>query len=60
MDLNDQFDIYEKESLNKIIRDNIDSVDELNRQFNDFLNQYRKRQRNSDDMSISITGFTNQ
>ena len=46
MDLNDQFDIYEKESLNKIIRDNIDSVDELNRQFNDFLNQYRKRQRN--------------
>ena len=60
MDLNDQFDIYEKESLNKIIRDNIDSVDELNRQFNDFLNQYRKRQRNSDDMSISLTGFTNQ
>lgn len=60
MDLNDKFDIYEKESLNKIIRDNIDSVDELNRQFNDFLNQYRKRQRNSDDMSISLTGFTNQ
>ena len=58
--INDVLNKYEDESLNKVIKNNIDDVDELNKQFNDFMDQSFKKRRNADDVSISLTGFTNQ
>ena len=58
--INDALNKYEDESLNKVVKNNIDDVDELNKQFNDFMDQSFKKRRNADDVSISLTGFTNQ
>ena len=57
--INNILDDYENKSLNKTIK-NIDDVDELNKEFNDFLDQQYKKQRDADDVSISLTGMTNQ
>lgn len=59
-ELNDKLVAYENDSLNKIIKDDIFSVDELRKQFNDFMDQQYKKRKDSDDMSIALTGMTNQ
>ena len=58
--INNILDDYENKSLNKTVKNNIDDVDELNKEFNDFLDQQYKKQRDADDVSISLTGMTNQ
>lgn len=60
MDVNELLDDYQISSLNKVIRNNIDDVDELNKQFNDYMDQSFKKRRDADDYSVSLTGFTNQ
>lgn len=59
-DVNDLLSDYEDSSLNKIVKNNIDDVDELNNEFNDFMDQSFKKRRDADDVSITLTGFTNQ
>ena len=59
-DVNDLLSDYEDSSLNKIVKNNIDDVDELNNEFNDFMDQSFKKCRDADDVSITLTGLTNQ
>lgn len=59
-DVNDLLSDYEDSSLNKIVKNNIDDVDELNSEFNDFMDQSFKKRRDADDVSITLTGLTNQ
>lgn len=58
--INGKLDIYETESLNKVVKNNVDSVDELQKQFNAFMDQQFKKRQNADDASLSLTGFTNK
>ena len=58
--INDVLNKYEDESLNKVVKNNIDDVDELNNEFNDFMDQSFKKCRDADDVSITLTGLTNQ
>ena len=57
--INATLDDYEKNSLNKVIKNNIDSVFELQRQFDDYMDQYDKKRRDADDFSVQVTGLTN-
>lgn len=59
-ELNDKFNEYEKQSLNFIIKDGIKSVDELNRQWNNFFNMHKEKRKQSDEMSLMLTGLTNE
>ena len=42
-DVNDLLSDYEDSSLYKIVKNNIDDVDELNNEFNDFMDQSFKK-----------------
>ena len=58
--VNDKLSRYEKQSLNNVVKDDVEDVNTLYKQFNKFMDQPFKHRRNADDVSISITGFTNQ
>lgn len=58
--INDVLDDYENNSLNKVVKDDINNVETLQQQFNDFMDQQFKKRRDADDLSVSLTGFTNQ
>lgn len=59
-ELNDKLCEYEKQSLNFIIKDGINSVDELNRQYAEFFNMHKEKRKQSDEMSLMLTGLTNE
>ena len=59
-ELNDKLYEYEKQSLNFIIKDGINSVDELNRQYAEFFNMHKEKRKQSDEMSLMLTGLTNE
>lgn len=58
--INDYIERYEQDSMNNMIRDNIESPDELQDQMDDFNAMPFDRQRDADDMSLSLTGKTNK
>ena len=58
--VNDKLCRYEKQSLNNVVKDDVEDVNTLYKQFNKFMDQPFKHRRNADNVSISITGFTNQ
>ena len=47
-------------SLNKIVKDDVNNVVTLQQQFNNFMDQQFKKRRDADDVSVALTGFTNQ
>ena len=58
--VNDKLCRYEKQSLNNVVKDDVEDVNTLYKQFDKFMDEPFKHRRNADDVSISITGFTNQ
>ena len=51
---------YENNSLNKIVKDDVNNVVTLQQQFNNFMDQQFKKRRDADDVSVTLTEFTNQ
>ena len=58
--INDILDDYENNSLNKVVKDDVNNVVTLQQQFNNFMDQQFKKRRDADDVSVALTGFTNQ
>lgn len=58
--INDVLDRYEEDSMNVIIKNDVDSKDELISQWDDFNNMPCKKRRDSDDVSVELTGKTNE
>ena len=58
--VNDELYDYEDDSMNKVVKQDADTPEELQQQFDDFMDQSFKKRRNADDVSISLTGMTNQ
>ena len=58
--INDAIERYEQDSMNNMVKDNIESPDELQDQMDDFDAMPFDRQRDTDDIDLSLTGKTNQ
>ena len=59
-ELNNKFYDYENQSSLFIIKDNISSIDELHDQWNKFFNMPKSSRDKSDEMSLMLTGLTNE
>ena len=58
--INDAIERYEQDFMNNMVKDNIESPDELQDQMDDFDAMSFDRQRDADDIDLSLTGKTNQ